>query len=62
MIANIYKPVQWSKIVNFMDDQGVKTFIEFGPGRVLTGLVKKMVRTASCIAVNDAKSVHFDLD
>jgi [acyl-carrier-protein] S-malonyltransferase len=62
LLDQVYKPVQWSKIVNFMDDQGVKTFIEFGPGRVLTGLVKKMVRTASCIAVNDAQSVHFDLD
>ena len=62
LLDQVFKPVHWSETVNYMDTHGVKTFIEFGPGRVLTGLIKKMIRSASCVAVNDTQSVHLDLD
>ena len=62
LLDQVFKPVHWSETVNYMDTHGVKTFIEFGPGRVLTGLIKKMIKSASCVAVNDTQSVHLDLD
>jgi malonyl CoA-acyl carrier protein transacylase len=39
----------------------VETFIEFGPGRVLTAIIKRMLRKSTCINVNDAESVHVKL-
>lgn len=39
----IARPVRWHESVSFMAEAGVTRFIEFGPGRVLTGLVKRIV-------------------
>ncbi len=38
----IINPVHWEKIVNDMITNGVDTFIEVGPGKTLTGLIKRM--------------------
>lgn len=38
----IINPVHWEKIVNDMMEAGVDTFIEAGPGKTLTGLIKRM--------------------
>ena len=44
-----------------MGAKGVETFIEFGPGRVLTAIIKRMLRKATCFNVNDAASANFQL-
>ncbi len=44
LIQQLYSPVQWEKSVQKMIDLGVTTFIEIGPGKVLSGLVKKVSR------------------
>jgi [acyl-carrier-protein] S-malonyltransferase len=43
----VTSPVRWVDCVQTMLDGGVTTFIEFGPGRVLTGLVKRMAKDAA---------------
>jgi [acyl-carrier-protein] S-malonyltransferase len=53
--------VQWSRTVEFLGNHGVETFIEFGPGRVLTSVIKRMLRKSNCINVNDAASVRVSL-
>ncbi len=58
LIDQIAKPVRWSGTVDFMGAQGVETFIEFGPGRVLSAIIKRMLRKSTCINVNDAQSVN----
>ena len=50
--------VQWRKSVNYMVDSGVSNFIEFGPGRVLSSLVKRMYKNAHVIPVNDFSSIQ----
>jgi [acyl-carrier-protein] S-malonyltransferase len=42
----ITSPVRWVDCVQTMVDGGVSSFIEFGPGRVLTGLVKRVAKDA----------------
>lgn len=61
LVDQVCRPVQWSRTVEFLGEQGVETFIEFGPGRVLTAIIKRMNRKAACINVNDASSVQVSL-
>lgn len=61
LIDQVCKPVQWSNTVEFLAANGIDTFIEFGPGRVLTAIIKRMVRKSTCINVNSADSVRVNL-
>ena len=35
-----------------MSEAGVKNFIEIGPGKVLTGMVKRTIKNANCFSIN----------
>lgn len=61
LVDQVTRPVQWSNTVEFLGSQGVTTFIEFGPGRVLTAIIKRMLRKSTTINVNDATSVLVEL-
>jgi len=50
--------VQWQRSVEYMIAQGVTTFVEIGPGKVLTGLVRRINREAKIANVGDAASVQ----
>ncbi len=41
--------VQWQKSIEFMINSGISTFIEVGPGKVLTGLIKRIDANVSCL-------------
>ncbi|WP_257350129.1 ACP S-malonyltransferase [Pseudalkalibacillus decolorationis] len=58
LIEQIYSPVRWEETVRYLLDQGVDTFVEIGPGKVLSGLVKKVHRRATTIAVSDQESLN----
>lgn len=47
----VYSPVLWRQSVEFMLRQGADTFVEIGPGRALTGFVKKISRKAKAVHV-----------
>ena len=61
LVDQVHRPVQWARTVEFLGEQGVDTFIEFGPGRVLSGIIKRMLRRSTCITVNSAESVRVEL-
>ncbi len=42
----LFKPVRWVDAIKFMHDQGVVTFVECGPGKVLMGLNRRIVKDA----------------
>lgn len=46
LIEQVCAPVRWDESVQFMVEQGVSSFVEIGPGKVLAGLMKRMVRGA----------------
>ncbi|MGI2107420.1 ACP S-malonyltransferase [Shewanella frigidimarina] len=56
LVRQLYCPVRWSESVEFMATQGVTKLIECGPGKVLTGLTKRINKSISAQAVNDAAS------
>jgi [acyl-carrier-protein] S-malonyltransferase len=57
LLRQLTNPVQWQRSVEYMVGQGVKSFIEFGPGKVLTGLVRRITKDAETINVSDAAAV-----
>ena len=62
LIEQLYQPVRWSSCVEAMSEQGANVFIECGPGKVLTGLNKRIVRGAKGLAVNDPDSLDAALE
>ena len=62
LIAQLYSPVRWTETVEFMAAQGTALLIEMGPGKVLTGLTKRIVDTLSGSAVNDPASLNLALE
>ncbi len=63
LIEQIEKPVRWRESINYMLNSGVNKFIEIGPGKVLSGLVKRIDRNANLNQVNnlnDLKNIKND--
>jgi [acyl-carrier-protein] S-malonyltransferase len=56
LIEQLYSPVLWEDSVAKMLELGVDTFIEIGPGKVLSGLVKKISKNAKTYSVSDEES------
>ncbi len=57
VIRQLPSPVLWEESIKVMQGMGVKTFIEVGPGTVLTGLVKRIARDATTLNVQDSQSL-----
>lgn len=55
--AQLVKPVLWQKCVERMLSEGVTRFVEIGPGRALTGFLRKIRRDAKGIVVNGPEGV-----
>jgi [acyl-carrier-protein] S-malonyltransferase len=51
LIKQVVQPVLWEKTMRDMLDAGFDRFYEIGPGRVLTGLLKRIHRKAECVNV-----------
>ncbi|WP_342755209.1 ACP S-malonyltransferase [Pantoea sp. MBD-2R] len=57
LVRQLYSPVRWTECVEFMAQQGVTSLLEAGPGKVLTGLTKRIVDTLTAAPVNDPESL-----
>ncbi len=62
LIEQLYSPVRWEETVRELMDLGVDTFVEIGPGKVLSGLVKKVNRRANVIAVSDLETINMAVE
>ncbi|HVA93753.1 MAG TPA: ACP S-malonyltransferase [Candidatus Dormibacteraeota bacterium] len=61
LIRQVTLPVRWEESVRELIDQGVNTFVEVGPGRVLTGLLRQIDRSVHVFNVEDEKSLRATL-
>ncbi|GGW76839.1 ACP S-malonyltransferase [Alteromonas halophila] len=57
LIRQLYCPVQWTRTVEYLAAAGVSRVIEVGPGKVLTGLNKRIDKSIEAIAVNTPDGV-----
>ena len=53
LLAQLTSPVRWRQSVATLVDEGVTTFVEIGPGTVLTGLAKRAARGARALSVSE---------
>jgi len=58
LVRQVSQPVRWLESVEFLISQGVKTFVEIGPGKVLSGLVRQIDRSVQCVNVEDEASLR----
>jgi [acyl-carrier-protein] S-malonyltransferase len=52
LVEQITSRVRWRESVNYMIQRGVKDFVEIGPGKILSGLVKKSNKDAKILSIN----------
>jgi [acyl-carrier-protein] S-malonyltransferase len=61
LVRQLPSSVLWENTVQVMGKMGVRTFVEVGPGTVLTGLIKRILPDAKLLNVNDPKSLESTL-
>lgn len=62
LIRQVCLPVRWEDSIHEMIGQGVHIFVEVGPGRVLSGLLRQIDRSVRSFNVEDAASLQFTLE
>jgi [acyl-carrier-protein] S-malonyltransferase len=58
LIRQVTGSVKWEQSMRLLIAQGVQTFIEVGPGKVLCGLLRQIDRGPKCLNVGDESSLH----
>ncbi|MFA3779361.1 ACP S-malonyltransferase [Yersinia sp. 1652 StPb PI] len=62
LVRQLYNPVRWTESVEFMAAEGIELLLEVGPGKVLTGLTKRIVDTLTAAPVNDVATLTSALE
>ena len=57
LIRQVSAPVRWLESMQFLLNNGVDTFVEVGPGKVLSGLMRQISRETKMVNVEDATSL-----
>jgi [acyl-carrier-protein] S-malonyltransferase len=61
LIRQVCAPVRWSATIQKLIEAGVKLFVEVGPGKVLSGLVRQTDKTLRTANVEDSASLEMTL-
>ncbi len=62
LISQIEKKVRWLECVEYMIDNGVKNFVEIGPGKVLSGLIKRINKNVNVNSINNEEDIKLLLN
>jgi len=54
----VSRPVRWHETIQLLLDEGVRTFVEVGPGKVLLGLIRSIDKSVTMLNAEDEKSVE----
>lgn len=58
LVRQVSAPVRWRETIEFLIQEGVELFVEVGPGKVLSGLLRQINRDARSLNVEDAQSLR----
>jgi [acyl-carrier-protein] S-malonyltransferase len=62
LVAQVTGSVKWLQCMHLLIEQGVETFVEIGPGKVLCGLMRQIDRSKTCMNVGDDASLTKTLE
>jgi [acyl-carrier-protein] S-malonyltransferase len=57
VVRQVSAPVRWLESMQLLIHEGVDTFVEVGPGKVLSGLMRQISREVKCFNVEEAASL-----
>ena len=57
LIEQIYSTVRWRETIIKMSEEKITDYIEIGPGKVLTGMVKRTVKNINCFSINSIDDI-----
>jgi [acyl-carrier-protein] S-malonyltransferase len=58
LVRQVSTAVRWEESIRLLIEEGVNTFVEVGPGKVLTGLLRQIERSVAALNVEDEKSLQ----
>ena len=62
LVEQIFSTVKWRESLIKMSNSGVKNFVEVGPGKALTGMVKRTIKQANCFSINSITDIKNLID
>jgi [acyl-carrier-protein] S-malonyltransferase len=62
LVSQVTGSVKWEQCMRLLIAEGVQTFVEIGPGKVLCGLMRQIDRSRSCLNVGDETSLTKTLE
>ena len=62
LVRQVSMPVRWEESMRMLLDEGVRTFVEVGPGRVLNGIMRQIERSVTTLNVEDEKSLNATIE
>ena len=57
LVKQISSTVKWRDSIINMSTSGVKNFIELGPGKALSGMIKRTIKEANCFSINSITDI-----
>ncbi len=58
LVQQIESPVRWRESILYMIEKGTKTFVEIGPGKVLSGMIKRIDKNVNTISINEYEDLN----
>lgn len=62
LVRQVSMPVRWEESMRLLLDEDVRTIVEVGPGRVLTGIMRQIERSVTTLNVEDEKSLNATIE
>ena len=57
LVEQIYSTVRWRESLINMSELGTRNFVEIGPGKALSGMVKRTLKEANCFSINSIADI-----
>ena len=58
LLRQLCNGIQWQRSIEYLVGEGVSTFIEIGPGKVLSGLIKRIDKSVKTLNIGDAEAIR----
>ena len=62
LVKQLYMPVRWVDTIQKISAGGIEHFVEIGPGRILSSLIKRIDKSFTTYSINDPKSLNYALE